>query len=57
MTPQLTRFPIVRIKAKWFALETLAGTRLSYHRTISGALRARREAIEEEKNARSVGSE
>lgn len=44
----LTRFPIVRLRQQWFALETSDGRRLSFHRTVSGALRARRVVIEQE---------
>src|SRR5262245_58062581 len=44
----LTRYPIVQLKPHWYALENLKGKRLSYHRTVSGALRARREIIEGE---------
>jgi hypothetical protein len=42
-----TRWPIKQI-GKIFWLETSNGERLSFHRTISGALRARARRIEEE---------
>jgi hypothetical protein len=47
-TRHLSRFPIVQLRPAWFALQDHKGERLSYHRTVSGALRARRQLQEEE---------
>ena len=43
-----TRYPIRALKPNWFALHDRRGNTLSFHRTISGALRARRQRLEEE---------
>lgn len=42
----LSRLPIKQLKPRWFALLNAKGKPISFHRTISGALRARREQIE-----------
>jgi hypothetical protein len=47
----LTRFPVVRYRSG-FLLQTLRGERISFHRTYTGALRKRRELIEEDHHER-----
>jgi hypothetical protein len=44
----LSRFPIVQLRPAWFALQDHKGEQLSYHRTKTGALRARRKWVEEQ---------
>jgi hypothetical protein len=45
-TNQPTRWPIRQVRVGFFVLEDIAGNRISWHRTKSGALRRRRELIE-----------
>jgi hypothetical protein len=47
MSPQLTRYPIVPHRSG-YVLQDRDGKRISFHRTVSGALRKRRELIEEQ---------
>jgi hypothetical protein len=45
MTPHLTRYPIVPYRTG-YVLQDLKGMRISFHRTVGGALRMRRKLIE-----------
>jgi hypothetical protein len=47
ISQHLTRFPVVRHRSG-FLLQTRDGERISFHRTMTGALRKRRELIEED---------
>jgi hypothetical protein len=45
-SPHNTCWPICRVGQTWYALkDRQTGERLSWHRTLSGALRARRNLI------------
>jgi hypothetical protein len=46
LDPGLTRLPIVP-HGRGFVLQDRKGNRISFHRTMTGALRARREKLEE----------
>ena len=48
--PHLSRFPLVPYRSG-FLLQDRDGERISFHRTKTGALRKRREIIEEEQQS------
>lgn len=46
--PHLTRYPIKQVGPAHYVLKDLGGRQISWHRTKSGALRARYELLEAE---------